>query len=83
VNVSCRSAPYIARGRESIEQFEADFEGQLLAGNSIDERLEHTGKSGRLYAAESFGKHPKSRISPGQPVPFGQIDTWTEQSVDN
>jgi hypothetical protein len=72
---------HAAHRRGSIEQFEADFERQLLAGKRINQGLEHTGKPWRLYAAESFSKNPQSRISFCHSVPFGQIDTWTEQAV--
>ena len=82
MDVGCGSSPHAARRREPIEQFEADVERQLLAGDGIDQRFEDTGKPWRLYAAKPFSKNPQSRISLCQSVPLGQVDTWTEQAVD-
>ena len=79
----CGRPTHIARGCEAVEQFEADFERQLLASKRIDQRLEHTGKPWWLYAAKSFSKRSESRISCCQSVPLGQIDTWTEEAVNN
>ena len=51
------SALHVAHNCESIEQFDADFERQLLAGERVDDGLEHTGKPWRLNPAESLGKN--------------------------
>ena len=68
-------------GRESIEQFEAHLQRQLLARERVDHGFEHRRESGWLHASECVCERPQPRIARGRVVPIGQIDPKPEQQI--
>ncbi len=77
------STPHVADSRQSIKQFEADLERQLLAGEGVDEGLENRGKSWRVNALKTRGERPEPRVAGGHSIPPGQINANTEQPIDD
>ena len=68
---------------QSVEQFETDDERELLAGEGVDERLEHRREPRRLQAAEPIGQFSQPAIATRHSVPPGEIDVQSEQPIDD
>ena len=81
--VARRPESRAADHRESIEQFEAHLQRQLLARERVDNSFEHRRKPGRLHASECVGERPQPRITRGHVVPVGQIDSKPEQPIND
>ena len=81
--VARRPESRAAENRESIEQFEAYLQRQLLARERVDNGFEHRRKPGRLHASECVGERPQPRITRGHVVPVGQIDSKPEQPIND
>ena len=73
-----RSTSDVAHRGQSIEQFEADDQRQLLTREGVDERLEHRRKPRRLQSAESIRQFSQPAITMRHSVPIGQIDVQSE-----
>ena len=53
-----------------------------MTGDGVDERLEERRKPWRLQATKSVRERSQVRISFGHSVPPGEIDTYSEKTVD-
>lgn len=76
------SMSHVARPSQSIEELETDDQRQLLAGEAVDEGLEHREESRGFHTPEPIGERPQPLVSFGDSIPVAQIDLQSKQSVD-
>jgi hypothetical protein len=68
-------------GGEPVEQMNADGEGQLLAGDAVDQRLEHGRKTRWLESAHALGQRSDQGVCHGHGRERRQVDAQPQQPV--
>jgi hypothetical protein len=82
INIAGLNARTTTR-REPIEEFQADFQRELLAREGVDQRFEQRGEPWRFDAAKSLSHWSQSFVPRGQAVPSCQVDPKTKQTIED
>ena len=68
---------------QAVEQLEPHLDGELLAGERIEERLEEARESRRLDPAKAFDERPELPITAGEPIEAPQIHPEAERALEH
>src|SRR5881398_1885348 len=71
------------RPGQAVEQLEPHLDGELLAGERIEERLEEAREPRRLDAAKTFDERPELPITAGEPIKTRQIHPEPERALEH
>src|SRR5438094_6891334 len=71
------------RPGQPVEQLKPHLDGELLAGERIEERLEEGRESRRLDPAKTFDERSELPIAAGEPIEARQIHPEAERALEH